>query len=148
MKKIIITLSILSAFAVSAIAQQEKPARTERPDGGAMAEKLFADFDADKNGKLNEAELNKGLASLRPDRGQGQQGEQSARPEGQKRPEAKASQGDRPSGGNMGAMFIKRNDKNEDKELNKAELTEGFKNMPQRGAQGQRGGRTRPQGGK
>lgn len=153
MKKIIITLSILSAFAVSAIAQQERPARPERPDAGATVKKLFADFDADKNGTLNEAELNKGLASLRPDRSQGQQGRQNARPERQRpergerpegqRPEAKDSQRERPSGGNMGAMFLKRNDKDGDGELNKAELTEAFKNMPQRGPQGQRGkGRT------
>ena len=163
MKRIIITLSILSAFAVSAIAQQERPARPERPDAGAMVEKLLADFDADKNGSMNEAELNKGLASLRPQRPQGQQGRQSARPEGQRpqtqrpergerpegqRPEAKGSQGDRPSGGNMGAMFLKRNDKDENGELNKAELTEGFKNMPQRGGpQGQRG-QGRQKGGK
>jgi hypothetical protein len=159
MKKIIITLSILSAFAVSAIAQQERPARPERPDPAAMVTKLLADFDADGNGSLNEAELNKGLASLRP---QGQQGRQNARPEGQRpqtqrperaerperpeSPEAKGPQGDRPSAGNMGAMFLKRNDKDENGELNKKELTEAFKNMPQRGGQeGQRGNR-RPQG--
>ena len=93
-----------------------------------------------------------GRQSARPEEGQRsqtQRPERGERPEGQ-RPEAKGSQAERPARGNMGAMFIERNDKDKNGELNKAELTEAFKNMPQRGPQGQRGqrGQGRPQGDK
>lgn len=150
MKKIIITLGLISALSLTALAQQPEGERPQRPDPEAVASKMIADFDKDGNSSLNKVELEAAMGAMRANRGQG--GQQNARPRGQQeqpqRPQRPNAQGrdaqtERPERPDMSAMFIKRNDKNEDGELNKAELAGGLAQMNRggRGPSNREGGR-------
>lgn len=162
MKKIIITLGLVSALSLTALAQQpggEKPQRPERPDPAAVASKMVADFDKDGNGSLNKGELEKAMATMRANRGPGGPGGQNVRPGGQQqqrpgaeqpqrqRPQAESrgQQTERPERPDMAEMFMKRNDANEDGELDVKELAGGLGQMNRVRSQPEGG---RPEGGR
>lgn len=146
MKKIIIVLGIISAFTLSAIAEDtagEENQRPQRPDPETVANKMVADFDKDGNGSLNKAELGEAMQAMRAQRGPGgRRGDPDARPRGQQgeRTERPQRQGQGPRGDrpDPAEMFIQRSDTNEDGELSAAELAEGLGQMNR--ARGNRGG--------
>jgi hypothetical protein len=145
MKNIIVTLSLLTALSLPAFAEDEAKERPERPDPAQVAAQWIADFDANSNGALEEAELIAAFESAqknRPQRPQmgrrgqatrgAQEGERPERPERPERTEREPGQ--------MITNLIERFDKNDDQALNDAELKEALTAMNKmRGARGQRG---------
>ena len=84
MKKIIITLSLLPALSLPAIAAEEgpRPQRPERPDPAKVAGEWIANYDVDSSKSLNAAELATAMEAARADRPQRPQvGNRQQRPQ-------------------------------------------------------------------
>ncbi len=149
MKKIIITLSLLTALNLSAIAAEEgtRPQRPERPDPTVVAGEWIATYDVDSSKSLNAAELATAMEAARADRPQmGNRQQRPQRPQGDeqaKRPERPERPERAP--GQMTGRFIERFDTDGDKALNEGELKVALTEMGNQ--QGRRGGPRGPRSG-
>lgn len=144
MKKIIITVSLLTALSLSAIAaeQGELPQRPERPDPAVVAADWISTYDANGNGALEEAELTTAFTAARENRPE--------RPQMGNRPRMRGPQGgegqERPNRpqrqrepGQMLGNVIERFDKDGDAALNEGELKEALTAMHKMQRRGPRG---------
>ena len=148
MKKIIITLSLLTALSLPEIAAVEgqRPERPVRPDPALVAKDWITIFDANVNGSLEEAELTAAFTATRENRPQrpqmgNRQGQRQRGPQGGERPE-RTERPERPQRepGQMVGNVIERFDKDGDASLNEGELKEALtamNNMQRRGPRGQ-----------
>ncbi|MEX0323881.1 MAG: hypothetical protein AB3N63_17110 [Puniceicoccaceae bacterium] len=141
MKRVIITLSLLTALSLPAIAaeQGERPERPQRPDPAEVATDWVTKYDANGNGSLEEVELTAAFTAARenrPPRPQigNRQGQRQRGPQGGERPEREPGQ--------MLSTMIERFDKDGDAALNEGELKEALTamhKMQRRGPRGPRG---------
>lgn len=154
MKKIIVTLSLITALSLPAIAAEEgeHPERPARPEPADVAKDWITQHDANGNGTLEETELTAAFEAAQERRGErprmsqrgpkgprGPQALDGKRPERPERPE----RAQREPGQRLGTM-VERFDTDGDKALNEAELKEALTamhKMQRRGPQGPRGPR-------